>query len=114
GLHGAQVILEFPSVGATENILMAAVVASGTTVLENAAREPEIQDLASMLMAMGAKIEGAGTTTIHVEGLGSVDGFRPVSHRAIPDRIEAGTYAIAVCATGGEIMLQEARADHLE
>ncbi|HEY1330469.1 MAG TPA: UDP-N-acetylglucosamine 1-carboxyvinyltransferase [Actinomycetota bacterium] len=110
-LHGAVVSLDFPSVGATENILMAAVGAAGTTVIENAAREPEIQDLARMLSEMGAKIDGAGTTAIEIQG-GTA--FRGVRHRVVPDRIEAGTYAIAVCATGGDIVLRDARADHLD
>ncbi len=111
GLRGAVVALDFPSVGATENILMAAVAARGTTVIENAAREPEIVDLASFLSAMGARIHGAGTTAIEVEG---VDAFRPVRHRVIPDRIEAGTFAIAACATRGRVVLEGARADHLD
>ena len=110
-LMGAVISLDFPSVGATENILMAAVAASGTTVIENAAREPEIQDLAAMLVEMGAKIEGAGTTTIEVQGS---DGLRPVQHRVVPDRVEAGTFAIAACATRGEVLLEGARADHLD
>jgi UDP-N-acetylglucosamine 1-carboxyvinyltransferase len=110
-LHGAMVSLDFPSVGATENLLMAAVAASGTTVIENAAREPEIQDLASMLIEMGAKIDGAGTTTIEVHG---TEGFNPVRHRVVPDRIEAGTFAIAACISKGEILLQDTRADHLD
>ncbi len=110
-LHGAFVSLDFPSVGATENVLMAAVGASGTTVIENAAREPEIQDLAQMLVEMGAKIEGAGTTSIEIEGTSS---FQAVCHRVVPDRIEAGTFAIAACITGGELFLEDARADHLD
>ena len=110
-LTGAQVALDFPSVGATENLLMAAVAASGTTVIENAAREPEIQDLASMLVEMGAKIEGAGSTTIEIRG---TQGFRPVRHRVVPDRIEAGTFAIAICITKGEALIRDARADHLD
>jgi UDP-N-acetylglucosamine 1-carboxyvinyltransferase len=110
-LHGALVSLDFPSVGATENVLMAAVGASGTTVIENAAREPEIQDLAAMLVAMGAKIEGAGTTTIEIQGTGDL---RAVTHRVVPDRVEAGTFALAACATGGEVLLNGARADHLD
>lgn len=110
-LHGAMLSLDFPSVGATENLLMAAAGASGTTVIENAAREPEIQDLAAMLVEMGAQVNGAGTTTIEVVG---VDSFRPVRHRVIPDRIEAGTFAIAACATGGDLVLEEARADHMD
>jgi UDP-N-acetylglucosamine 1-carboxyvinyltransferase len=111
-LHGAVIWLDFPSVGATENLLMAAVGATGSTVIENAAREPEIQDLAAMLVEMGAKIGGAGTTTIEVEGTGG--GFSPVHHRVVADRIEAGTLAMAACATGGRVFLDGARADHLE
>jgi UDP-N-acetylglucosamine 1-carboxyvinyltransferase len=110
-LHGAFISLDFPSVGATENILMAAVGAKGRTVIENAAREPEIQDLAAMLIEMGAKIEGAGTTAIEVEG---TEGFRSVRHRVVPDRIEAGTFAIAACMTGGEVSLEKVRADHMD
>ena len=110
-LRGATIWLDYPSVGATENILMAAVAARGRTVIENAAREPEVQDLARMLVAMGAKVEGAGSTAIEVVG---TSGFRPVRHRVIPDRIEAGTLAMAACITGGEVVLREARADHLE
>jgi len=110
-LHGAFVTLDFPSVGATENLLMAAVGATGRTVIENAAREPEIQDLASMLIEMGAKIDGAGRTAIEVEG---VNDFEPVRHRTIPDRIEASTFAMAACVTAGDIVLEDARADHLE
>jgi len=110
-LHGAFISLDFPSVGATENILMAAVGARGATVIENAAREPEIQDLAQMLVEMGAKIHGAGTTSIEIEG---VESFRPVRHAVVPDRIEAGTFAIAVCMTGGEITLQDALPAHLD
>src|SRR5438067_90236 len=86
GLHGAVIWLDFPSVGARENVLMAAVTARGTTVIENAAREPEIQDLAALLVSMGAKIQGAGTTTIEVEG--TPGPFEPVRHHVVPDRIE--------------------------
>jgi UDP-N-acetylglucosamine 1-carboxyvinyltransferase len=110
-LQGAVVSLDFPSVGATENLLMAAVAAAGTTVIENAAREPEIQDLASFLTSMGASISGVGTPTIEIEG---VDSFRPVEHTVIPDRIEAGTFAIAACITRGDLLLRGARADHLD
>ena len=97
GLRGAAVTLEFPSVGATENILMAAVLAKGTTVIDNAAREPEIADLADLLNAMGAHIEGAGTSTIEVEG---VDELHAAKHETIPDRVEAATYLAAVAITG--------------
>jgi UDP-N-acetylglucosamine 1-carboxyvinyltransferase len=111
GLHGTVVSLDFPSVGATENVLMAGVAARGTTVIENAAREPEIEDLATFLLAMGARIDGVGTPTIEIEG---VEGFEPVEHSVIPDRIEAGTFAMAACATGGDVLLEGARPDHLD
>ena len=110
-LRGAVVSLDFPSVGATENLLMAAVGARGTTVIENAAREPEIQDLATFLSEMGARIEGVGTPTIEIEG---VDSFDAVEHTVVPDRIEAGTFAIAACITGGNVLLRGARPDHLD
>ena len=110
-LQGAVVSLDFPSVGATENLLMAAVAARGTTVIENAAREPELQDLADFLTAMGARIHGIGTPTVEVEG---VDSFTPTEHTVIPDRIEAGTFAVAACITGGDVLLRGARADHLD
>src|SRR5437867_759273 len=112
-LRGATVILDFPSVGATENLLMAAVAARGTTVIDNAAREPEIQDLAAMLQEMGGQISGAGGTTIEVNGTG-VDSLHAVRHRTITDRIEAATYALAACITRGEVFLEGARSDHLE
>jgi len=111
GLRGTVVSLDFPSVGATENVMMAAVGARGTTVIENAAREPELVDLARLLVTMGARIDGVGTPTIEIEG---VDRFEPVEHVVIPDRVEAGTFAIAVCATSGRIVLRDARADHLD
>jgi len=111
GLRGAVINLDFPSVGATENVLMAAVAARGTTVIENAAREPELVDLADFLSAMGARIEGVGTPTVEIEG---VEGFVPVEHTVIPDRVEAGTFAIAACATGGRVVLDAARSDHMD
>jgi UDP-N-acetylglucosamine 1-carboxyvinyltransferase len=111
GLRGAVVSLDFPSVGATENLLMAAVGARGTTVIENAAREPEIQDLAAFLTAMGGRIEGVGTPTIEIEG---ADRFDAIDHTVIPDRVEAGTFALAACATRGEVLLRGARTDHLD
>jgi UDP-N-acetylglucosamine 1-carboxyvinyltransferase len=110
-LRGARVLLEFPSVGATENLVMAGATAEGTTVIENAAREPEIQDLAAFLNACGADIRGAGTATITIEGTREL---LPTSYETIPDRIEAGTYAIAAAATGGDILLRGVRPPHLE
>jgi UDP-N-acetylglucosamine 1-carboxyvinyltransferase len=110
-LSGAVVSLDYPSVGATENVLMAAVLAKGTTVIENAAREPDIQDLAHMLIEMGAQIDGIGSTVMEIEG---VDRLHPVRHRVIPDRIEAGTFAIAACATGGDVTLLNAHAPHMD
>jgi UDP-N-acetylglucosamine 1-carboxyvinyltransferase len=111
GLRGAYVTLDFPSVGATENVLMAAVAARGTTVIENAAREPELADLATFLTSMGARIEGVGTPTIEIEGVAD---FAPVEHTVIPDRVEAGTFAIAACVTGGSVVLSGARADQMD
>ncbi len=110
-LVGGKVALDFPSVGATENVLMAAVLARGTTLIENAAREPEIVDLAEMLIEMGAKICGHGTQTIVVEG---VDRLSGVTHRVVPDRIEAGTFLVAAAVTEGEITVEEVRPNHLE
>ena len=109
-LHGSRILLEYPSVGATENALMAAVLAEGTTVIDNAAREPEIADLVAFLNRMGAHILGAGSSTLEIEG---VDELSAVEHRVIPDRIEAATYLAAVGITGGEITLEGARADHM-
>lgn len=109
-LLGTRVMLDFPSVGATENTLMAAVLAKGTTVIDNAAREPEIADLASCLNRMGAQILGAGTSTITIEG---VEELVSVEHTVIPDRIEAATYLAAVGVAGGEITLRGARPDHM-
>jgi len=110
-LKGTDVLLEFPSVGATENIVMAAVTADGPTSIENAAREPEIQDLCHFLNAAGARITGAGTPTIHIEG---VDELHPGTHEIVPDRIEAGTYAIAAAATRGRVELRDVIPAHLE
>lgn len=102
GLKGAHIALPFPSVGATEHAMMAATLAKGETVLENAAREPEIVDLADCLSKMGAKIEGAGTATIRIEG---VESLRGAQHHVMADRIEAGTFAMAAAATGGDVTL---------
>lgn len=100
GLAGAQVILDFPSVGATENLLMASVLAQGTTVIENAAREPEISDLVDMLVGMGARISGRGSSTLVIEGVSTLS---PVEHMTIGDRIEAGTFLVAGALTGGPV-----------
>jgi UDP-N-acetylglucosamine 1-carboxyvinyltransferase len=110
GLHGANIVFPFVSVGATENLLMAASLADGTTTLQNAAREPEISDLAKCLIAMGAKIEGIGTDTLTIEGQKTLHGAQ---HDILPDRIETGTYACAAAITGGKIFLENARADDL-
>jgi UDP-N-acetylglucosamine 1-carboxyvinyltransferase len=110
GLHGAHIVFPFVSVGATENLLMAASLADGTTVLTNAAREPEIADLAHCLIAMGAKIEGIGSDTLTIEGQKSLHGAH---HAILPDRIETGTYACAAAITGGKIFLENARTDDL-
>jgi len=110
-LVGTRIVLQFPSHTATDNILMGAVLAKGTTVIENAAREPEIADLASMLTDMGAHIQGAGTSRIEVEG---VEELRPARHRAIPDRVEAATFAAAVGLAGGEVLLEGARPEHMD
>jgi UDP-N-acetylglucosamine 1-carboxyvinyltransferase len=109
-LTGTSIWLDFPSVGATENLVMAAVLASGTTVVDNAAREPEIVDLCSMLNAMGAQIEGAGSSTITVEG---VESLSPVAYTTVPDRIVAGTWAIGAVMTRGDVVIERAVADHL-
>jgi UDP-N-acetylglucosamine 1-carboxyvinyltransferase len=109
-LRGAVIVLPFASVGATENLLMAASLAEGQTVLSNVAREPEISDLADCLVAMGARIEGIGTDRMVVEGVRALHGAR---HRIIPDRIETGTYACAAAITGGEVFLAGARLSHL-
>jgi UDP-N-acetylglucosamine 1-carboxyvinyltransferase len=110
GLKGGKIVFAKVSVGATENVLMAAALARGETVIENAAREPEIDDLAHCLVAMGAKIDGIGTSRLTVEGADKLAG---ATHPVVADRIEAGTYAIAAAITGGDIVLEGARAEHL-
>ncbi len=110
GLDGAEIRLDFPSVGATENVLTAAVLARGTTRLENAAREPEIVDIAAMLSSMGAQISGAGTSVIEVQG---VDRLSAIEHAVVPDRIAAGTWAFAACATRGDVEVVGAVSAHL-
>ena len=110
-LHGAQIWLDFPSVGATENILMAAVLAEGTTVIDNAAREPEIVDLCRMLQEMGARLSGAGTSTLTVDG---VDALQPTEHRVIGDRIVGATWAFAAAMTRGDVMVHGVDPHHLD
>lgn len=111
GMHGAHIILDFPSVGATENLLMAGAAAQGTTVIENAAREPEIQDLIAFLNSLGARIEGAGTSTVIIEG---VTAFAPTDHAVVGDRIEAGTFIVAGALCGGPVTVRGADPAHME
>ncbi len=108
-LRGAEIVLDFPSVGATENVLMAATLAKGESVIRNAAREPEVSDLANFLVAMGAKIEGIGTDVLHVQGVQSLSGG---AYRVIPDRIEAETFMVAGAMTGGDVTITDATPDH--
>ncbi|MBA3590262.1 UDP-N-acetylglucosamine 1-carboxyvinyltransferase [Methylibium sp.] len=117
GLKGVRITTDMVTVTGTENLLMAATLAEGETVLENAAREPEIRDLAEMLIAMGARIEGHGSSRIVVRGVPKLHAPRSAGgdgHRIVPDRIEAGTFLCAAAAAGGEVMLRDARADHLD
>ncbi len=109
-LVGAKIYLDFPSVGATENIMMAAVLAEGETIIENAAEEPEITDLANFLNKMGCNVRGAGTDTVRIKG---VTTLKELSHRVIPDRIEAGTFMVAAAITGGDIIIENIITDHL-
>src|SRR6266571_1141308 len=111
GLRGAEIVFPSVSVGATENLLMAATLAEGETVLVNAAREPEITDLALCLNAMGARIEGIGSDRLLIRGVASLHGVR---HMVIPDRIETGTYMMAAAATGGDVRLVGAKLDHVD
>ena len=112
-LHGAKISLKFPSVGATENILMAAVLAVGVTVIDNAAREPEIGDLCNMLNNMGANIAGVGTVKLTITGV-SPSTLHAVTHEVINDRVQAATYIAAVAVTGGDVFVRGARAEHME
>jgi UDP-N-acetylglucosamine 1-carboxyvinyltransferase len=111
GLHGGKIWLDFPSVGATENLLMAAVLAKGVTEIDNAAREPEIVDICDMLTAMGARIDGAGTSTLTVEG---VESLRPVRHATVGDRIVGGTWAFGAAMTRGDVTVHGVRPEYLE
>jgi len=111
GLRGAEIELDFPSVGATENLLMASVLARGTTVIDNAAREPEIADICEFLAGMGAKIDGAGGSRLVVEG---VDALSPTEHTTVPDRLVVGTWAIGAVMTRGDVLVDNAKAGHME
>jgi len=109
-LKGAKIYLDFPSVGATENIIMAAVLADGETIIENVAEEPEVVDLSNYLNSMGAQIYGAGTDTIRIQGVKELKG---TSHQVIPDRIEAGTYMVAAAMTGGDVVIENVILEHV-
>lgn len=111
GLKGAAIVLDFPSVGATENIMTAAVLADGVTIIDNAAREPDLVDLGEFLISMGAKIQGLGSTQITITGVKTLS---PTVHATVPDRILAGTWAFAAAITGGDITVKGARPEHLE
>ena len=111
GLKGARIYLDFPSVGATENIMMAACVAKGTTIIENAAQEPEVVDLANFLNEMGSKVRGAGTSVIKIEGVNSLGG---AVHSIIPDRIEAGSFLVAAALSGKDVLVENVIIDHLK
>ena len=111
GLRGAEVNFEYPSVTATENVMMAAVLADGITIIENGAREPEVVDLAEFLNSMGASVNGAGTGRIVIEG---VEELEPVEWSVMPDRVEAGTFIMATTAAGGDVEIKTARRDHLK
>ena len=110
GLKGAEVYLDFPSVGATENIMSAAALAEGTTIIENAAKEPEIVDLANYINSMGGRVIGAGTDTIRIEGVKELTGS---THHIIPDRIEAGTFMVAAAITRGDVLIENAVPEHM-
>jgi UDP-N-acetylglucosamine 1-carboxyvinyltransferase len=110
-LRGAHIVLDMPTVTGCENLMMAAALAKGRTVLENAAAEPEVEDLANVLNKMGARVSGAGTSVITIDG---VDELQPIEHAIIPDRIEAGTFAVAAAITRGDVLLRGARAEHMD
>jgi UDP-N-acetylglucosamine 1-carboxyvinyltransferase len=112
-LHGADIALPFPSVGATENLVTAAVYAEGVTTIDNAAREPEVVDLCDLLVKMGAGITGVGSSRLVIEGV-EQGSLRSAGHRTVPDRIQAATYLAAVAVAGGELDVIDARADHME
>ena len=110
-LIGSRVVLEYPSHTGTDNVLMAATLAKGTTVIENAACEPEVRDLADYLNAMGARITGAGTSRIEVEG---VERLHPAAHRVVPDRLVVATFLVAAAMTGGEVVVEDGRPEHMD
>ena len=110
-LRGARIVLDIPTVTGCENLMMAAALAKGVTIIENAAREPEVEELAQVLVKMGARIEGAGTPFIQIEG---VDGLLPIEHSILPDRIEAGTFMVAAAITRGDVLVKHARPEHLD
>jgi UDP-N-acetylglucosamine 1-carboxyvinyltransferase len=110
-LRGARIVCDIPTVTGTENLMMAAALARGSSVIENAAREPEVEELACVLNKMGARVQGAGTAEIHIEG---VDELHPIEHSIIPDRIEVGTFLIAAAVTRGDVLVRDARAEHLD
>ena len=110
-LRGARIVLDIPTVTGCENLMMAAALARGVTIIENAAREPEVEELAQVLVKMGARIEGAGTPIIQIEG---VDELQPIEHTILPDRIEAGTFLVAAAITRGDVLVRHLRADHLD
>ncbi len=109
-LRGASFVFDMPTVGGTQNVMMAATLAKGTSRLENVAREPEVQELATVLNKMGAQIRGAGTSVIEIDGVDRLEG---VDHAILPDRIEAGTFAVAAALTGGDVLLEDAPVDHM-
>jgi UDP-N-acetylglucosamine 1-carboxyvinyltransferase len=110
-LRGAEVVFDMPTVTGTENLMMAAALAKGTTILENAAREPEVEELGRVLIKMGARITGAGTDRVIIEG---VDELHPIEHAIIPDRIEAGTFMVAAAVTGGDVLVEDCLPDHMD
>src|SRR5690606_32246944 len=110
-LHGAHILLDYPSVGATNQIITAATLAEGTTLIENAAEEPEIIDLCNLLRSMGARVVGDGTKRIEIQG---VEELHPTKHRVIPDRIETGTFMVAAAITGGDVLIRNAVLEHVK
>src|SRR5581483_1758169 len=110
-LRGAAIVCDIPTVTGTENLMMAATLAKGRTTIENAAREPEVEELARVLNKMGARVQGAGTSVITIEG---VDELKPIEHSILPDRIEAGTFMVEAAITNGDVLLRDCQPDHLD